>query len=181
MARRVVTECDLSKAEYDPAETVTLVIKKNGKKTGRTYELSPQAAAKLEQQLVSGSKLPEEWFFAGVNVRSSRSNMTTNEDLEPTTLASEEQSDEQIIAAKHAAREEVEEDVEPDSTPAIDPSICPHRNRSRTHMKMKNGERFAYKICKDCRKMVEVHKRDERLDYANGKVPSDINLKDREK
>lgn len=177
MARRVVTECDLSKAEYDPAETVTLVIKKNGKKTGRTYELSPQAAAKLEQQLVSGSKLPDEWFFGGIT-RSVRPNITIEEDLVP---EEQEQSDEQIIAAKHAAREEVEEDVEPDSIPAIDPSICPHRNRSRTHMKMKNGERFAYKICKDCRKMVEVHKRDERIDYANGKVPSDINLKDREK
>lgn len=180
MAKRIVQECDLTKAEYDPAETVTLIIKKNGKKTGRTYELSSQAAAKLEQQLVSGSKLPDDWSFVdrGTN-KISRRIISTEENLEPET---QEQSDEELIAAKHAARVEAQDNnIEPDPVPLMDPNVCLHRNKSRTHMKMDGEKRVAYKICKDCRNVVPVHKRDERVDYATSKVPSDINLKDREK
>ena len=75
MAKRIIQECDLTKQEYDPDETVTLVFKKKGKTNGRTYELSSSAATKLEQQLVAGKEaaLEEGWGFTKNNSRTPRS------------------------------------------------------------------------------------------------------------
>ena len=66
MAKRIVQECDLTKTEIPEGdEIVTITIKRQGKKSGRSYELSSKAAAQLEQQLVAGKEaaLDENWSF----------------------------------------------------------------------------------------------------------------------
>ncbi|MCI0559952.1 MAG: hypothetical protein MN733_15785, partial [Nitrososphaera sp.] len=106
MAKRVIQECDLTKQEYDPEETVTLVIKKKGKQSGRTYELSPSAAAKLEQQLVAGKEsiLPDDWQFGGTSRRASAE--TSSDSRRRRTLgdleAEDEQDDTKFVAKKKA-------------------------------------------------------------------------------
>ena len=191
MARRVVQECDLTKQEYDPAETVTVVIKRSGKKTGRTYELSAAAAAKLEQQLVSGEKLPEGWGFGG-GTRQGRSE-AANEGSGRRTLAdldtdnnsddTERGDDATFVAAKK--REMVEEgvDTEPrekseDQATILpgmggDGSGCMHINKSPIQTTMKNGKRHIYRTCRDCRKRISERTVEERAAFLGAKAPSD--------
>lgn len=191
MARRVVQECDLTKQEYDPAETVTLVIKKSGKKTGRTYELSAAAAARLEQQLVSGNKLPEGWDFVG-GARQSHSE-STSENPGRRTLAdldtdsqsgdTERGDDATFVTAKK--REMVEEgvDTEPRERSedqatilpgiAVDGSGCMHINKSSIQTTMKNGKRHIYRTCRDCRKRISERTVEEKAAFLGAKAPTD--------
>jgi hypothetical protein len=179
MARRIVQECDLTKQEYDPAETVTLIIKKNGKKQGRTYELSPEAAAKLEQQLVSGNKLPNEWGF-GSGTRSSES--VIKADSVPRKLADLD-SDEQFVAEKKrslaaegvdiAPREKTND--QPTILPemAVDGSACMHLNKSPIQTTMHDGKRVIYRTCRDCRKRINEKTKDEKAAFFGAKAPPD--------
>jgi hypothetical protein len=175
MAKRVVQECDLTKQEYDPADTVTLVIKKSGKKTGRTYELSAAAAAKLEQQLVSGSKLPDGWGFGG----GSRQNVA-NEGQR--TLADLD-SDDRFVAEKRRAMAEEGVDTSPREKNSNQPSIlpelegngsdCMHLNKSGIQTTMKDGKRHAYRTCRDCRQRVSERTKEEKAAFLGAKAPPD--------
>lgn len=177
MAKRVVQECDLTKQEYDPAETVTLIIKKNGKKTGRTYELSSDAAARLEQQLVSGNKLPEGWSFHGVATVRSESNESSRR-----TLADLD-SDAAFVAQKKKQLQDEGIDVEPRQVEegqatvlpelAADNSNCLHMNKGPIQTTMKNGERHIYRTCRACRGRVPEKMKDDRQSFLNAKPPSD--------
>jgi len=173
MARRVVQECDLTKQEYDPADTVTLVIKKSGKKTGRTYELSAAAAAKLEQQLVSGDLLPEGWDFVG-GARQSHS-----ENPGQRTLADLDEDDASFVAAKKremidTSPREISEDQDiilPGM--AVDGSKCLHINKSPISITMENGKRHIYRTCRDCRKRINEKTVEEKAAFLGAKAPAD--------
>jgi len=177
MARRVVQECDLTKQEYDPADTVTLVIKKSGKKTGRTYELSAAAAAKLEQQLVSGNLLPEDWGFVG----DARQSHSENPFPGWRTVAelnddSPREDDASFVAAKK--QEMIEEGVDTDQDiilpgMALDVSRCLHINKSPINTTMKDGRRHIYRTCRDCRKRINEKTVEEKAAFLGAKAPAD--------
>lgn len=178
MARRVVQECDLTKQEYDPAETVTLVIKKNGKKTGRTYELSSAAASKLEQQLVSGNSLPENWSFGSAVVMRDTSaqggERRTLADLDTDNLP----DDSEFVAAKkkemagtEAELEVVEDEVLPE--PAVGADDCHHLNKGPIQTTMNGGKRKIYRTCRDCRKRINEKTKDEKASFLGAKAPPD--------
>jgi hypothetical protein len=180
MGKRQLIFCDLTKQEISETETmVSVTFKIPGKKTGRTYELSPKAAAKLEQQLVSGNQLPEDWSFLAQNEKYiTRREPIVEEQFEP---PAQESSDEQLIAEKNAARQEADESLSEEiPEPTIEATGCLHINKSRPHLTIRKGERYAYRICKDCRQRIPEHKLDDRASYASGKLPPDITLKDTE-
>jgi hypothetical protein len=185
MARRVVQECDLTKQEYDPAETVTLVIKRSGKKQGRTYELSAAAAAILEQQLVAGNKLPEGWGFESrqesrQNVAIEGSGKRTLADLDTDDDRGE---DSQFVAAKKREMQEEGVDTEPREKDddqatilpeiAVDDSGCMHINKGPIQTTMHQGKRKIYRTCRDCRKRINEKTKDERASFLGAKAPPD--------
>jgi len=177
MAKRVVQECDLTKQEYDPAETVTLIIKRSGKKTGRTYELSPDAAAKLETQLVSGQKLDANWTFL-TNMMEFKSGETkrTLGDLDEKT------EDANFIASKKQELKDEGVDLSPreleDDTETVLPDLsdgtkCLHMNKGPIQTTMKQGERYIYRICRECRSRISEKSKDDRNSFMNGKAPAE--------
>lgn len=182
MARRVVQECDLTKQEYDPSETVTLVIKRGGKKS-RTYELSSDAAAKIEQQLVSGKQLSNDWFFASVLPAVAREGgpRRTLGDLEhETPNEDDKETDAQFIAGKK--REMTEEGVDLDSREKDDESEsvipdlrtsgdCLHMNKGRIEFHVRAGERHYFRKCRECQSRVPEKQKGERASYMNAKAP----------
>lgn len=183
MARRVVQECDLTKQEYDPEETVTLIIKRSGKKTGRTYELSSDAASKLEAQLVSGNKLDTNWGF-GRGAASERTDPARGRTLADLDTDQDDKTEDASFVAKKK-RELTEEGVdtaprerqEDDATvlPGLaSNSDCLHMNKGAIQITMvKGGERQFYRICKSCRGRVPEKAKGERSAYLGTKAPAD--------
>lgn len=194
MAKRVIQECDLTKQEYDPDETVTLVFKKKGK-SGRTYELSSSAATKLEQQLVAGKEaiLPEDWQFSGVSRRAATATNSdgrrrrTLEDLE----TEEGQDDTKFVSKKKAELKEAgvikdEERQEPAEqvisealeAPKSKNNGCRHLNKGRIQTTLKGGKRFIYRKCVDCRTNVPEMTTETREAFMNGKTDPDVRARD---
>lgn len=173
MAKRVVQECDLTKQEYDPSETVTLVIKRAGKKAGRTYELSAEAASKLEQQLVAGLKLDTNWGFSS-SQGSTRSTAKTLGDLEDESEA-EIESDEAFIAEKISQRRAIAETDEGDElAEAIKPEGgCYHMNKGPIQTTMRAGKRQIYRVCRECRERIPEKRKDDKSKFMNAKAPAD--------
>jgi hypothetical protein len=202
MAKRVIQECDLTKREYDPDQTVTIVIKKQGKKTGRTYELSAEAAAKLEQQLVAGpeAQLPEDWGFVAATApvategsprpRPKRTlGDLENEDVKE---AEDEAFDEKAIAAKRASLKEAGVIAEEEEAPVVDeehpappPSSvrkdakgrCTHLNKGRVQVTVRKGKRVAYRKCTACRAEIPESSSDDKKSYMSGRTPEGVNLR----
>jgi len=188
MAKRVVQECDLTKQEYDPEDTVTITFKKAGKAKGRSYDLSPEAAAKLEQQLVGGNELPATWGFGSVakvehtEVQRAR---TTLADLENDPL-----DDTELIASKKAQFAELgglDKNREEPTSPVIAPSLgqsvandkCLHMNKGPIQTTIRDKKRHAYRTCRECRKEVPVKSKSDNESYMNASLPSDVNMRDR--
>lgn len=186
MAKRVIQECDLTKQEYDPDETVKLTITRNGKK-GRTYELSADAANKLEQQLVGGPQLPVGWSFGGTvqaTVEDRPSGGKTLGDLEA-------EDDAKFVASKKAElreagvltdeqREEPQEEVlaETLGAPKND-NGCRHINKGRIQTTLKGGKRSVYRLCNDCRTRIPEMTAEERRSFMAGKVSDpDVRARD---
>lgn len=179
MAKRVVQECDLTKQEYDPAETVTLVIKRSGKKAGRTYELSAEAAAILEQQLVAGPELPNNWSFGGAVRPKART--VADLDTGPAEEAGPD-DDGQFVASKKREMKaegvdldprEVEEGqatILPDIAPSGD---CLHMNKGPVQTTLRDGERHFYRTCRECRGRIPEKQKMERESYLKAKAPAD--------
>lgn len=187
MGKRVIIECDLTKQEYDPDGTVTLVFKRAGKKAGRTYELSPDAAAKLEQQLVAGPKLPSNWIFAGFAEPESAPRARPKRTLED--LENEPEDDSSFVAAKKAElkeagviqetpREEPTEIVVSEALGAPKGSKCSHLNKGRVQTTLKGGKRFAFRTCKECRAKIPMATVEEKEAFMNGKLDSDVRMRD---
>lgn len=179
MAKRVVQECDLTKQEYDPSETVTLVIKRAGKKAGRTYELSGEAASKLEQQLVAGVKLDTNWGFSSGqgSSRPTGSAPRTLGDLEDETgFEPEVENDEAFIAEKMSQRKAVaqttEESAETETT-AVSEGGCYHMNKGPIQTTMRAGKRQIYRVCRECRERIPEKRKDDKSKFMNAKAPAD--------
>jgi|SRR5689334_9758344 len=169
MAKRVVQECDLTKLEYDPAETVTLVIKKNGKKAGRTYELSPAAAEKLEQQLVAGKPLSPEWTF-GSSRAATQPKRTIEEMDENDKLIAEKKR--QLIA-EGGTLEPREKEEGQAGLPGLDADgSCMHINRGRVQTTLRGGERSFYRVCVDCSRRIPEKTKEQKSGYMNSTAPA---------
>ncbi len=184
MGKKQITYCDLTKQEIEDEDSLVIItIKKKGKTKGRSYDLSPDAAAKLEQQLVAGSDatLPEDWSFMSVPAaRSARGR--TLEDLE-----NEPEDDAKFVAAKRRELREAgvigdESPEEPTEAPVIDTttSKCPtrHMNKGRIQTTMKNGNRFIYRLCADCRKRIPEKTAGQKESYQNQKPEEGVNVRE---
>lgn len=191
MAKRIVIECDLTKQEYDPEETVTITFKYKGKVRGRSYDLSPAAAAKLEQQLVGSDKLGEAWgFFAQATAaeprRGPRPARTVGDlDTEPGEA-------EKVIAEKKAELREA--GVIPEHAEAKVPEVeisevteiiggkkdCPHMNKGRIQTTLRDGKRFIFRSCMECRARIPEMSKASKDAYLNGKVSKgdDVNVRE---
>ncbi len=180
MAKRVIQECDLTKQEYDPDETVTIVIKKKGKSTGRTYELSPTAAAKLEQQLVAGKEaiLGDGWSFSSqsCNNNSKSTKKITLADLEH-EIQEEEQPEiqQESLDVEESLDSYVEQKVEQKKQ-----ELCTHLNKGRIQTTFKDGKRFIYRLCTGCHKRIEEKTASEKR-AVDDKVPDGFRITERDK
>jgi len=198
MAKRTIQECDLTKQEYDPDTTVSITIKAKGKSRGRSYDLSPEAASKLERQLVSGDPLPEGWdFTASVKDESrsssrGRSSQTLGDlDDDPDAVL---ESDAQFVAEKKASlREhgvlgdddsEEEEPREPSGDSPVGRALgatgdkCRHMNKGRIQTTMRGGKRFIYRKCTECRKDIPEQTSDAKEQYMSGRAPKGVRIRD---
>ena len=187
MAKRTIQECDLTKQEYDPDETVSITIKKKGKGRGRTYDLSPEAASKLEQQLVAGSEavLDPDWTFGSSPKRIRSQPSPVDEwNISGDDHQEEPEDDSNFVAAKKAELKDqgvINKDDEPrevENSVFKDSGNCAHMNRGPVQMTMRNNERYAYTICKDCGRQLPVKKRNDRDAYMSARLPSDVNMRD---
>ena len=174
MAKRVIQECDLTKQEYDPDETVVITIKKKGKTKGRTYDLSPNAAAKLEQQLVAGSDavLGDDWAFFRASPQSVPSRLRGD-----TLIGSKAddgiEDDSSFVAAKKAKlREEgvIGDEARKDITGPVSEAIgviqgnCSHINKSGIQV---SEDHKKYRTCNSCDKVILEHSPKDRQAYMN--------------
>jgi hypothetical protein len=191
MAKRIIQECDLCKGEYDPDNTHSIAVKKKGKAKANSYELCPNCAEKIQQQLVAKSSdaLPEGWQFGVQVLRVDSDIQTTNAPRgsrreEITTL---QQDDNDLIARKeaertaalaeagHALPEKAEaaevpyETVEP--TP-LDDGGCPHMNRGP--IRPINGQFL--QECRDCGVSLTPNTSVERGSYMTAKPGKGVNL-----
>lgn len=176
MAKRVIQECDLTKQEYDPDETVTIVIKKKGKSTGRTYELSPTAAAKLEQQLVAGKEaiLGDDWSFSS---QSCDNNSKSTKKITLADLEHEVQEEEQPEVQQESfyTEESLDSRIEQKKQ-----ELCTHLNKGRIQTTFKDGKRFVYRLCTGCHKRIEEKTASEKR-AVHDKVPDGFRITERDK
>lgn len=184
MARRQIVECDLTKQETNEDSLVTITIKVNGKKS-RSYDLSPESAAKLEQQLVAGPKLDHDWNFNSIHDNTSilKSNGA------PKTLGDLDDGDSTIVASKKAElkeagvlREQSESTVSEVTTIEGGDKDCRHLNKGRIQTTLRNGKRFIFRPCKDCHARMPEMTRADKDAYTEGKiVGEDINIREIER
>lgn len=182
MAKRVIQECDLTKQEYDPDETVTIVIKKKGKSTGRTYELSPTAAAKLEQQLVAGKEaiLGDDWGFSS---QSYDSNSKSTKKITLADLEHEIQEEEQPQSQFQQESPDVEGSLDSYIEQKVEQKkqeLCTHLNKGRIQTTFKDGKRFVYRLCTGCHKRIEEKTASEKR-AVHDKVPDGFRITERDK
>lgn len=174
MAKRTIQICDLTKQEYDPDLTVKITFLKNGKKTGRTYELSPEAAERLEQQLVGNHPLPTTWTFS---IRESMQQAVKT----PTQPQVTQDEEDEMDAINEKRRQIVRRDEEPEMQTDVDQQTCSHMNKGPVVMTMRGEQRVAYRACKACGKHIFEKTRNDQKSYASEKLPSDVRMKDYEK
>jgi hypothetical protein len=201
MGKRVIQECDLTKQEYDPEETVTLVFKKKGK-TGRSYDLSPAAATKLEQQLVAGKEaiLPEDWQFGGSVSRRERTETAeggrrrgrTFEDVagddveDDSRFVREKKAELREAGVIHEPEEGQEQTREEPTESVIGEAVgapkskdaCPHLNKGRIQTTLRGGKRAVYRLCSDCRKRIPEMTTAAKDAFLNGKTDPDVRSRD---
>lgn len=182
MSKKSIIICDLSKQEIsDEDAMVTITIKAVGKKVGRSYDLSAESAAKLEQQLVGTNKLSNNWGFtsraSGKNdSRGEAGSKVSAEEPEIIDIDNEIPQDEVFIAEKKSQREHNPPTVSPQppssdfSKTLGDGTDCLHMNKGRLKLTIRDKERYAYKICKDCKRQIPEKSLDEKSKFLNTKV-----------
>jgi hypothetical protein len=200
MGRRVVHECDLSKLEYDPEDTVKITIKRKNK-TSKSYEISVDTADKLETQLSpAGEPLESDWSFTAMNV------LPAEESLAPTPVenmpspaerrkALEEadpDGDDDKLAGKikrqHKDRIKEEKDKPKKASGSSQITVnrqiqggdpdCSHMNRTRPQMTItEDDKRYAYTNCLDCGAEIPIKTHAERARLNNMKAPAGTRVK----
>lgn len=165
MGKRQLFFCDLTKHELkEDDEMVILTLKRKDKKTSRTYEISSEAATKLEQQLVAGSEatLPKNWGF-----------IKSDQDKPVLTIGDLEEDE--VELKLNALREE---GVEITPTITNTSNDCRHINKGSIQTTLKNKKRFIYRTCTECGIQVPEMTTQQRQNYLKSKLPSDINMKE---
>ena len=201
MAKRTIIECDLTKQEIEDEETVfTLKIAKKGKRNYQTFELSAEAAEKLLSQLNGRNELTEDWQFSkpgGLHyppgVRSAEVyNQPEGSPPEKRTLGDLDVADDSsFVAEKKASLREAgvlgDEDDESPRESQDGPVAkamggasngCRHINKGRVQVTMRDGKRFVYRKCNECRQDIPEKSADEKRDYMSGKAPDGVRIRD---
>lgn len=162
MARRIINECDLTKKEYDPADTVQITIKA-GKKKGRTYELSPEAAEVLERALVSRE-----------------AHMIVPQGYSPDYIEEEKKSppqdedDENEILIRE--KEVRNHDDWPETIETSSSDECSHPNKSRPTLRTVEGKKDLYRKCNDCGEFLIYSTLKEKDAFMRAKPGKGINV-----
>jgi len=183
MAKRIIHECDLTKREYDPEDTVKITITRKSKK-GRAYEISSDAAEMLEKQLVAGEELVEGWDFHGVEQIYSPQEVSPAPRQETKFIAEEEDSELKAILEKKRRIQANDEEEHPkraakkedwsDYQPKRRLGDCMHMNKGGIQFK----DDAAYRVCKNCGAKVPEKKRTEQSEYMGAKPAAGTKLKD---
>ena len=193
MAKRQVVECDLTKQEVEDAGSlVTITIKAEGKKP-RSYDLSPEAAAKLEAQLTAtrDQKLDPNWNFSSGSRVSTTANAADFEPEQITTAASRRDGvkddsawvSEKKRELKRSGRTKKEpevkkEDIAIEVIANDDGSGCPHLNKGRVRMEIREDQQYAYHICRDCGNELPAMTLDQKQAFLQGRAPEGVQLRD---
>lgn len=188
MARRIIHECDLTKQEFNPDEDQVFILRiaKKGKRDPMKYELSAAAAEKLLAQLNGSVGLPEDWSFARPIAASPQREHVTLGDLEDdpdsdARFVSEKKAQlrEAGIIEEESSREMPEETIT-GNTFGMSKSKCPtrHMNKGRIQTTMRDGHRFIYRVCSDCRQRIPEKTADDKKSYRNQKTPKGVNVRD---
>jgi hypothetical protein len=191
MAKRVVQECDLCKGEYDPDETHSIAVKKKGKSKANAYDLCPDCAEKIQQQLVAKSSdgLAPDWSFAAPLDQSflQAKEPSPARGSRREEVTAEQQEDDDLIARKNAERaaaaseagqsipEQAEAPEVPYETVAPEPledGSCPHMNRGPIRPR---GGQFLQE-CRDCGADLLPNTSDDRGSYMAAKPGRGVNL-----
>jgi len=188
MAKRQIIVCDLTKQETEEDSLVTIIIKIDGKKS-RSYDLSPEAAAKLEQQLVGGPKLTEEWGFYAAQPQAGRGPRParTVGDLDTDAVSAE-----RTIADKKAElREAGVIPADAENTPQVSEVTeivggkkdCLHMNKGRIQTTLRDGKRFIFRLCTECRARIPEMSKASRDAFIGGQLnkADDINIRELER
>jgi hypothetical protein len=181
VGKKQIVFCDLTKQETEEDLLVTITIKLDGKKP-RSYDLSPEAAAKLEQQLVGGSKLSEEWGFYAQALSPERSGRPRP----ARTVGDLDNGAERTIADKKAELREAgilptQQEAESEVTEIIGgKKDCPHMNKGRIQTTLRDGKRFIFRLCTECRARIPEMSKASRDAYLDGKVSKtdDVNIRE---
>ena len=169
MGKRQLVYCDLCKVETDDLHLLSL--KKSGKKNTNKFEVCEDCTDKLQKQLVAGENA-QEWSFATVRVVAETKPeiiYTDTEDDENNMRRLKDQ--ERLETLSSMDIDPVEMETPPDS------GDCVHMNKGRVNLTMRNGKKFAYRICKQCRQQIPEHNLGSKDKYRNQKLEKDINLR----
>jgi len=190
-AKRIVIECDLTKQEYDPDETVTITFKHKGKARGRSYDLSAAAAAKLEQQLVGGPKLNAEWGFYAQTESVTRQGRprpartvgdldTESGEAEKTIADKKAELREAGVIPADAANKPQEAEVSEVTEIVGGKKDCLHMNKGRIQTTLRDGKRFIFRLCTECRARIPEMPLATKAAYLDGKVnkADDVNIRE---
>ncbi len=182
MASRTIQECDLSKTEYDPDSTVTIVFKRKGKR-GRQYDLSAESAETLEQAFVSteAHKIVPVQRMSGHRQDGSSESRPDTEDLSTKRTVGDFDidSDDALIAEKERGRKEFNETLEnhPEEIITVQPPVteeqerCLHANKTPKRPKTVGKKRGFYQECKDCGKLIKARSMKSQRAYLAAQAP----------
>ena len=170
MAKRTIQECDLTKREYDPEETVKITIKAAGKRQGRTYELSSHAAQILERQLVSGKPLADDWDFVVSRKPTRRSEIIDVDEDDNDSLASRIKSEQRDRIGNDEEETDVFVELFSEFVPGDDPD-CIHMNKGRVTTTLRDKKKFVYQKCTGCGAEIPVKSSRDNNDYMSAVLP----------
>ena len=191
--KRTIIECDLTKQEYDPDETVTITFKQKNKARARSYDLSPEAAGKLEQQLVGGPKLTREWGFYAAQPQAGRGPRParTVGDLDTDAISAErtiadkkaELREAGVIPADETSSKPQEAEVSEVTEIVGGKKDCLHMNKGRIQTTLRDGKRFIFRLCTECRARIPEMSKASRDAFIGGQLnkADDINIRELER
>jgi len=168
MAKRTIYECDLTKREFDPDETVKITITRKGKK-GRAYEISDEAAKLLERQLTAGDELPEGWDFTA---QAPAPIVQQEEDwMVSPRIENETEDDAQLreVLKKKKEREKAEAKDHPKRKQGVK---CTHPNRGPVQWSGEGKNAVPYVVCRDCGEKLPLQKTRDKQNYLSAKPPA---------
>lgn len=179
MASRTIQECDLSKTEYDPDSTVTIVFKRKGKR-GRQYDLSAESAEALEQAFVGTEAhkvVPVQRMSGHQQDTSSESRPDTEN--KQTVGDFDIDNDDALIVEKERERKEFNATLKnaPAEVVAYQAAVtkeqdrCVHANKTPKRPKTVGKKRGFYQECKDCGKIIKARSMKSQRAYLAAQAP----------